>query len=165
MGDSVMDTADVEQLLLRKCLRVSPEEAFDAWTVRNRMRCLLPTFEGVVGEIDNQYVFDVEVDARVGGRFFVFLNFVGEPGLHEGQYRVIDRPHRLVFTWWSPVLEDLETLVTIGFESRGGEVELVLTHEGLPSRELRALHERGWARVLAHASGTLEQIREEESEL
>jgi len=69
-----MDTADLEKLIIRRHLRVSPEEAFDAWTVRSRMRCLLPTFEGIVGEIEDQYVFDLEVDARVGGQFFAFSN-------------------------------------------------------------------------------------------
>jgi uncharacterized protein YndB with AHSA1/START domain len=128
------------------------------------MRLLLPTFDDMVGEIDDYFLLNLEVDARVGGRFFALLDFVGEPGVHEGEYRVFNRPHRLVFTWHSPVLDGLETLVTMDFEGRDSEVELTLTHEGLPSRELRVRHEREWARLLERAADALDQIRAEGSE-
>lgn len=55
-----MGTADLEKLILRRHVRVSSEEAFDAWTVRSRMKCLLPTFEVGVGKIENVHKRAVE---------------------------------------------------------------------------------------------------------
>ena len=79
--------------------RASPERVFDAWLepelVTQWMSAALKQF-GLTGDIRR-----VEVDARVGGRFtFSDLREAGE-AVHWGTYLEIDRPRKLVFTWYT----------------------------------------------------------------
>ena len=70
---------------------------------------------------------------------------------HGGQYREIDPPNKLVFTW---ILEGqncegseglyAETVVTIEFHEIGDSTRLILTHEFLPNEKSREGHTMGW---------------------
>lgn len=78
---------------------VSPEQVFDAWldpeVVRQWMVLPFEPFDG--GTMDLRRV---EIDARVGGRFtFSDMREHGE-ATHWGTYLEIDRPRKLVFTWF-----------------------------------------------------------------
>ena len=66
---------------------------------------------------------------------------------HTGEYRVIDRPRRLVFTWFSPHTDRRDTLVTVDFMPQAEQTEVVITHEMLPEAE-REGHRRGWTGAL-----------------
>lgn len=66
-----------------------------------------------------------------------------EVGVMVGEYREIDRPHRLVYTW-SYEGEEHESLVTVEFTQHGERTTVVLVHEGLPSDESRRRHDEGW---------------------
>ncbi len=68
---------------------------------------------------------------------------------HTGEYRVIDRPRRLVFTWHSRGTEQKETLVTVDFVPLHGATEVVVTHERL-SDDARPAHTNGWTSALDH---------------
>jgi uncharacterized protein YndB with AHSA1/START domain len=89
------------------------------------------------------------VDARVGGRYEIVMQ--GESGAipHSGEYRHIDRPKRLVFTWHSPHTGPNETLVTVDFVAVAKGTEVVVTHELLPE-DARPSHSRGWTSGLEH---------------
>jgi uncharacterized protein YndB with AHSA1/START domain len=89
-----------------------------------------------------------EIDARVGGRYRI--NIVTDRGefITAGTFFEFDRPQRLVFTWsWEvPAGEAEGSVVTIDFASLGASsTELTLTHDRLPTDELRAIHAEGWA--------------------
>jgi uncharacterized protein YndB with AHSA1/START domain len=66
---------------------------------------------------------------------------------HSGVYRVIDRPRRLVFTWFSPHTGERDSLVTVDFLAQGSRTEVVVTHEQLPEAK-REAHNGGWTRAL-----------------
>ena len=94
-----------------------------------------------------------DLEAHRNGRF----RFELMPGQYcEGHYVVVDRPHRVVFTWgWSdprmgvpPGSSTVE--VTFEPERSGGSTRLRLVHRGFPDSERgRALHDDGWTRFLA----------------
>jgi len=128
-----------EVVRLTKLLPASPEQVFDAWTDPDSLaKWFLP------GPVK---IGPVELDLRVGGRYRIVI--VGETE-HElwGEYLEIERPKRLVFTWYSANTGGGETLVTIEFEARGERTELTLTHEQLPNRQAAAQHESGWTNIL-----------------
>jgi uncharacterized protein YndB with AHSA1/START domain len=77
----------------------------------------------------------------------------GEDGVHHtafGEYREIDAPHRLVYTWdWKQEGDAMgETLITVEFNPNGEYTEVVMTHEKMPSIELRDAHDHGWTSCL-----------------
>jgi uncharacterized protein YndB with AHSA1/START domain len=99
-----------------------------------------------------------DLEPRPGGRF----RFEVMPGQFcEGQYVVVNRPSRLVFTWgWTepgfglpPGTSRVEvTLASSGPASRSTRLRLV--HNGLAG-DLGVLHDDGWSRFLARLAGIL----------
>ena len=69
---------------------------------------------------------------------------------HTGEYREIDPPHRLSFTWRSDFIYDEDTLVTVMLEAVGDKTDLVLTHELIGNQAAQAMHPDGWNRIMAH---------------
>jgi uncharacterized protein YndB with AHSA1/START domain len=103
---------------------------------------------------------DCKVDLRVGGRYlFCMRSPDGQDFWSAGTYSEIVPPSRLVCTDtfsdekgnpipasqygmegdWPP-----ELLVKITLEERGDETKLTLTHEGIPTRDMRDLTAAGW---------------------
>lgn len=115
------------------------EKVFDAWLDADGMRAWM-----CPGDIQ---AATAEIDAQVGGKFRIVMH--GADGDYEmtGEYLEIERPSRLVFTWFSrPIAEGSQ--VTLEFLDRGDETELVLTHVRLPTDELAAQHKEGWGHIL-----------------
>lgn len=93
-----------------------------------------------------------DLQARPGGRF----RFEVMPGQFcEGQYVVVERPGRLVFTWgWTdprfglpPGRSRVEVTLTAD-EDDVSRTRLRLVHTGLAG-DLGVLHDDGWSRFLA----------------
>ena len=57
----------------------------------------------------------------------------------------VEAPRKLVYTWR---LGDEVSLVTVRFEARGQETEVVLVHSEIPSEPVRESHEAGWSGCL-----------------
>jgi uncharacterized protein YndB with AHSA1/START domain len=94
---------------------------------------------------------DISVEAAsdpvVGGRFRVVMKGRGQEIVHVGEYLVIERPARLVFTWQSEPAGD--TLVAVEFTRVTDQRTLVtLTHERFATGEQRDLHRSGWTALL-----------------
>lgn len=86
-----------------------------------------------------------KLEARVGGSF----RFDVENGSAiVGTYLHIVPPKKLVFTWSGVAIQGRETVVTLDFLDRGPVTEVVLTHEGLSTPDLRALFGSGWPSLL-----------------
>jgi uncharacterized protein YndB with AHSA1/START domain len=93
-----------------------------------------------------------DLEPRPDGRF----RFEVMPGQYcEGNYVIVDRPHRVVFTWgWSDPgmgVPPGSSTVEVTFEPAGSELStrLRLVHRGLPGTErARLLHDDGWSRFL-----------------
>ena len=91
-----------------------------------------------------------ENDPREGGEFRIVMVRDGGELLHQGTYREIDRPRRLVFTWSSPATGHRESVVTVTFEPQGGDSTMVEVHQvGLSDEESQAGHTEGWSDALA----------------
>ncbi len=77
---------------------------------------------------------------------------MGEGKIHtaRGAFRVIERPHRLVYTWdWDdPEYKMGETTITVELKAAGGGTEVVFTHDLFPTVELKTAHEEGWSSCL-----------------
>ena len=127
-----------EPLRLERTFDASAQDVFDAWTnplVLVRWWAAFPDWDSP----------GAEIDLRVGGRYRLQMH---DPQTDEvvvvvGEYREIDRPHRLVYTW-SYEGEEHESLVTVDFMQHGERTTVVLVHTGLPSDESRRRHDEGW---------------------
>ncbi|SER80789.1 Uncharacterized conserved protein YndB, AHSA1/START domain [Nitrosomonas sp. Nm51] len=116
------------------------EQVFDAWLDPDKVgKFLFKTPDGVMTQ--------VEINACVGGKFFIAEKREESEVEHVGEYLEIDRPHRLVFTFGVPRYSEEMTVVTIDITSEGDGCELNLLHEGvLPEWTERTLE--GWGKIL-----------------
>ena len=127
-------------VVVRRTIAASAEDLFDAWLDPVALAIWLRPGSGIHATVS-------KVDARVGGRFEI--NMRADSGVipHSGEYRVIDRPRKLVFTWFSPHTGERDSLVTVDFLPRGKQTEIIVTHEQLPENK-REAHNGGWTRAL-----------------
>jgi uncharacterized protein YndB with AHSA1/START domain len=123
-----------------------PERLFDAWLDPKLARRF--AFATPDGEM-----IRAGIDPRVGGRFN-FTDRRPEMGdvEHVGEYEVIERPRRLVFTFAVPKYDPKYTRVTLDFAAVAGGTEVTLTHEGVPP-EYQEQTPKGWEMIL----GSLEK--------
>jgi uncharacterized protein YndB with AHSA1/START domain len=128
-------------LTVRKVIPAAIDTVFDAWLDPAALARFMKPGEGMS---DSR----VELDAREGGNFLIVM-IAGEKEIpHRGEYKTIDRPRRLVFTWLSDFTSEGST-VTIDLVSRGPtETELTLHHIGFPDADSRDSHEGGWAEII-----------------
>ena len=120
------------------------EKVFDAWT-RPELLSKWAAPEGI-----NHISY--EVDLKVGGAYtLVMRNDEGALHTAVGEYREINAPNRLVYTWdWveDAYRMDVETLVTVELSRVGEATEVVLTHELLPVEDAVHGHNEGWQSCL-----------------
>jgi uncharacterized protein YndB with AHSA1/START domain len=127
----------------------SPERVFHAWLdPQTAGKWLFATPTG--------QMVRVEIDARVGGRFIIVDRRNGEDVEHTGEYLVIDRPRRLVFTFGVPKYSPLFNTVTIDIEPASSGCDLTLTQKNVPDEYL-ASNKIGWTGILV---GLAEQLAE-----
>jgi uncharacterized protein YndB with AHSA1/START domain len=128
-------------VVVRRTIAASAEELFDAW--------LDPTALSVWMRPNAIRTTWAKLDARVGGRYEISMQSDTTEFPHSGEYLVIDRPRRLVFTWLSRGTEGKETLVTVDFLPVDQRTEVVVTHERLPDAALES-HTNGWTSGIEH---------------
>lgn len=133
------DAVKARRLKVRHTVPHPPERVFDAWTDPDRMRRWMRP-----GPIDDARV---ELDVRVGGAFRIDMIDGEKVMAHSGEYQVVDRPKRLVFTWNADWIPGGST-VYLDFREVDGGTEIVLVHEGLPSEDSVENHRKGWASIL-----------------
>ncbi len=122
-------------VVVRRTIAAAPEVLFDAWLDPIALATWMRP-----GTVRNTLA---TVDARVGGRYEIVMTVDSGTVPHRGEYRIIDRPRKLVFTWQSPPTENRDTLVTVDFIPRGANTEVVVTHEQLPESAMPS-HRNGW---------------------
>jgi uncharacterized protein YndB with AHSA1/START domain len=114
------------------------EEVFDAWTSEEVMRRWLhcgPDWETPTAD----------VDLRVGGSIRIVMRDT-DGDLHgaHGEYQVIDRPHRLVFTWTFDEHPDNRQLIELEFSERDGVTTVVMINSGIATEGLEDSQRTGW---------------------
>jgi uncharacterized protein YndB with AHSA1/START domain len=104
----------------------------------------------------------VEIDARTGGAYrFAMQPPEGEPFHLEGEFREVDPPARLVYTfrWDPPDTDDRETTVTLSLEDRGKETGVRLTQGDFATEARYAFHEAGWSESFDRLEALLAESR------
>jgi uncharacterized protein YndB with AHSA1/START domain len=100
----------------------------------------------------------MESDLRPGGTWL--MRGIGADGKHftvRGEYRAIERPRLLEFTWLPDWQEDAPlTLVRFDLEKKDGSTTVRLTHSGHTTERSRESH-RSWQRILARLQGYVEE--------
>ena len=109
-------------------------EVFRWWTEPDR----LEQWMSPVGTVE------ASVDLRVGGSFRIVMRGEGVVIEHVGEYREIDEPRRLVFTWSSPFTGQEPSIVTVELEPDGAAGTMVrIVHSALPEAAAES-HAGGW---------------------
>jgi uncharacterized protein YndB with AHSA1/START domain len=137
-------------VVVRRTIAAPPKKIFDAWldpiALAEWMR---------PGEIRST---QAEIDPRVGGKYQIDMQGSSGPIHHSGEYRVIDRPRKLVFTWVSVHTGDAPSLVTVDFLPVERGTEIIVTHERLPESAMPS-HRNGWTSGLQHLDEACTQGR------
>jgi uncharacterized protein YndB with AHSA1/START domain len=123
-------------LVVRRTIRASAERIFEAWTRPDHLRAWWGprpvTCSGAA------------VDLRVGGRYSITNALPdGSTVTIEGEFREIERPRKLVYTWRMGRGEE-SSVVTVRFEERGEVTEVVIVHENVPGTAAQESHDKGW---------------------
>jgi uncharacterized protein YndB with AHSA1/START domain/DNA-binding transcriptional ArsR family regulator len=101
----------------------------------------------------------VDSDLRPGGKWMMRLDVKGgKPTIVGGEYRTIERPRLLVFTWIREPENAPETLVRWDLEEKDGVTTVRLTHSGLTSESLRTRNS-GWPKILALLQAYIEESK------
>lgn len=135
-------------LTLNRVIAAPAERLFDAWLDADGMAIWMRP--------DNASNSTVQLDPRESGQFTIVMHLPNADIVHEGMFRVIDRPKKLVFTWRSKMTDSHDTIVTVTFDelatadSPGGPLtDVMLSQIALPSRESVAAHTDGWTTILS----------------
>ena len=141
-----METKQLIDVRLTRQFSVPPERVFDSWTdsktagkwlfAAGQSRC-------------------VEIDARIGGWFYVAGRRKGHKVEYLGEYLELFRPHRLVFALLAEKYSLNFERVTVELNAHGGGCELSLTHATKP--EFMQQARRDWGNVLARLAAGLAQ--------
>jgi uncharacterized protein YndB with AHSA1/START domain/predicted enzyme related to lactoylglutathione lyase len=127
-------------LQVKRLIKASRECVFKAWTTPAQIKQWF-------GPASCQ-VLDAQVDLRVGGAYRIRVRAgCGDEMAVRGEYREVNAPAKLVFTWqWEddPDWENVASVVTVELVEKDGGTEVTITHEGLPSAESAGRHEHGW---------------------
>jgi len=124
---------------------------FDAWTSEEVLRRWLhcgPAWETPTAEID----------LRVGGRIrIVMRDAEGDDHGATGEYQLIDRPHRLVFTWTFDAHPRNHQLIELEFSERDGTTTVVMINSGIATEGMEADQRIGWEGCYDNLGPTLKR--------
>ncbi len=127
-------------LRVTRVIDAPPERVFDAWLDPQMLMKFMRPGPGMTTPSATN-------DPTVGGRFDLIMKNAEDEMPHGGVYRVINRPHQLIFSWESPFsVEDSQ--VTLDFRPEGAGTHVTLTHVRFPNAESRDNHENGWKAIL-----------------
>ena len=128
------------RVVIRRRLRATREELFDAWTDAEGMRAWM--CPGAILSVD------VQLDPRPGGTLLVIMRDATRTYEHRGEFLVVDRPSKLSFTWIAAATDHQPTVVTVEFFAIDeSETDLVLTHERFPRKDASDQYRDGWSQI------------------
>jgi uncharacterized protein YndB with AHSA1/START domain len=141
-----MEPKQLIEVRVTRQFSVPPERIFDSWTDSKTARKWL--FAAGQSRC-------VEIDARVGGWFYVAGQRKGQKVEYVGEYLELFRPHRLVFALLAEKYSLNFERVAVELNAYGRGCELRLTHATKPEFVQQA--RRDWANVLARLAAGLAQ--------
>jgi uncharacterized protein YndB with AHSA1/START domain len=123
---------------IERTFAAAAEEVFDAWTSPEVMRRWFHC------EAD-WTTPEAEVDLRLGGRVRVVMQRPdGTTAEAQGEYTLIDRPHRLVMTWTFADEPANEQLLELTFTESAGSTNVLLVNSRISRGERRDSQDWGW---------------------
>ena len=139
-----MSVETMSTLKISRTIRAGRQAVWDAWTRPEHVKKWSCPAPGGVRSFES--------DLRVGGAYTLAMEVEGTRYTAFGEYREIDAPRRLVYTWdWREEDHRVgETLITVEFEQQGEATLVTLTHEGFAAAEARDSHDQGWTACLEH---------------
>ncbi len=128
-GSAVVTLPSEDEIMITRVFDAPAELVFDAWTTPDIVK---RWWAGDRGEVT-----DAQVDLQVGGRWrWVMTANGGFEVAFSGEYREIERPHRLVKTEVFELVPDVEAVSATTFDEAGGVTTMkILTR--YPSQEHR----------------------------
>ena len=144
LGISDMDAKQPVKIRLARRFGVPPQRVFDAWTDSKTAGQWL--FAGGAS-------ICVEIDARVGGWFYIAGRRNGEMAEYVGEHLEVVRPHRLLFALLAEKYSLNFERVTVLFDPRGKGCEIRLIHD--TRLEFAQQAQRDWAKVLDRLAAML----------
>jgi len=138
--------------VVRRTIQATAEELFAAWTQPEHLKKWW-------GPRPVTCV-DAEIDLRVGGSYRIGnLLPDGTVLWIVGEFEIVERPHKLVYSWRAGSSNDSER-VTVQFEPQGEATEVIVTHERIPDSSTREQHLAGWDGCLDGLAGYLSTARQ-----
>jgi uncharacterized protein YndB with AHSA1/START domain len=115
------------------------ERVFAAWTSEEELRRWLHGMPGWETPT-------AEVDLRVGGRIRIVMRDPsdGTEAGATGEYRVVEPPRRLVFTWVWDDHADQPQLIELEFSEWDGRTTVLMRNSAIPTDGRLKDQERGW---------------------
>jgi uncharacterized protein YndB with AHSA1/START domain len=115
------------------------EDVFDAWTSEEVIRrWFIPQ--------DGWQEPSADVDLRVGGKIRVVMRDAdGEPVGAGGEYTLIERPHRLAFTWTFDDDPSNLQMIELEFTERDGVTTVLFVNSDISGQERRDAQYEGWS--------------------
>jgi uncharacterized protein YndB with AHSA1/START domain len=115
------------------------EDVFDAWTSPEVIkRWFIPQ--------DGWQEPSAEVDLRVGGTVRVVMRDPnGEPLEAWGEYTLIERPHRLAFTWTFEDDPSNQQMIELEFTERDGVTTVLFVNSDISEKRRRDAQYDGWS--------------------
>ena len=133
-----------EDVTVRRLIQLRRDRVFDAFTTPDALsKWFSPSAE--IGIEIETFEFVPKGEFRI----CYTMNDESTPAA-KGIYETIDVPREIVFTWEWEAPDDhagIPTRVRIQFFDRGGDTEVVLTHEKLPT-DAHERHAIGWNATL-----------------
>ena len=128
-GSAVFTMPTDDEILITRAFDAPADLVFEAWTTPDLVKRWWAGDRGVVTE--------AHIDLRIGGRWrWVMTANGGFEVAFSGEFREIDRPHRLVRPAVFEMFPDAEAVSTVTFEETNGLTTLKILGR-YPSREIR----------------------------
>jgi uncharacterized protein YndB with AHSA1/START domain len=129
-----------QEVRIERTFDAPAEEVFDAWTSPEVIKRWFRPGDGWQEP-------SAEVDLRVGGKFQVVMRDPdGAPVRAGGEFTLIERPHRLAYTWTFDDDPSNEQLIEIEFTERDGVTNVVFVNSNISKEERRNAQYDGWSR-------------------
>jgi len=144
-----MTTIGADETVIQEItIKASAKRIFEALTSPEQRK----EWWGVEGRFQATHV---ESDLRVGGKWSMSGTGFGKPFTIRGEYRTIEPPHVLAFTWLPDWQQNpAQTLVRFDLTEKDGLTTVRLTHSGLTPECLQA--HKGWPQILVWLRGYVE---------
>jgi uncharacterized protein YndB with AHSA1/START domain len=124
---------------IERTFEATAEDVFDAWTSEEVISRWFRPGKG-------WREAEAEVDLRVGGKVRVVMRTPdGEPIEAGGEYTLIERPHRLAFTWTFDDDPSNEQMIELAFTEQDGVTTVLFVNSNISEERRRDQQYDGWS--------------------